>query len=594
MKKKIIKPSEKFAKVFQFDWDAGEDTSASDLNPIYQQRHNINPLFGRGYMAGIDMRAQRQNNQFMSELTRRRQAEERAIEDVTMSAQELKERDQQREAELAELRALEEAASLAIEKESIGLMSCHWSEKSLEKMNERDWRIFREDFDIRLKSGRCPNPIRFWTEASLPSEIMEALDELGWKEPSPIQRQGVPIGQQRKDMIGVAETGSGKTGAFLIPMLTFIMDAARTEMRERTAEQGPMGMVMAPTRELVQQIAEEAAKLTKFTDLKVVCVVGGQSIEDQAFQLSKGCHVLIATPGRLIDAIQNRYIVLNQCYYVVLDEADRMIDMGFEPQVVEILESIGGTLKSENEEEAELEEQRAREGAAALRITQMFSATMPTEVERLAKTYLRHPAVVAIGDEDTGKNKRIEQRVMFITEAQKKGKLMEILRARERTHKIMVFVNVKKNVDMITRFVEKEGVPVVSLHGGRKQEEREEALDYFRESTDAVLIATDVAGRGIDVPGVTHVVNYDVPDKIDKYCHRIGRTGRAGNDGIAISFVTDHDDEIMYDLKNYLQSTGMAVPAQLAAHPAAKAAPGARREDGSMVMKRKDTILFAK
>lgn len=327
-------------------------------------------------------------------------------------------------------------------------------------------------------------------------------------------------------------------------------------------------------------------------------------------------HIVIGTPGRLCDCLQNNYLVLNQCNYVVLDEADRMVDMGFEPQVVEVLDSMGGLLKSEDEEimEKQLKElsnsltnssasvsvttsssSSANAAKVLYRVTAMFSATMPLEVERIARTYLRHPVMIKIGDEDTGKNKRIEQRVTFLSsEGQKKTKLLDEIRRFTSKEKAIVFINSKKQGDAIGRYLETTNVRAGVLHGGRSQDQREETLEQFRQGDIRILVATDVAGRGLDIADVTHVINYDVPTKIDNYCHRIGRTGRAGKFGIAISFITDADTEIMYSLKEYLESTNSAVPQQLARHPSAQVAVGTRDDKGNVIGQKKDKVQYSK
>ena len=272
----------------------------------------------------------------------------------------------------------------------------------------------------------------------------------------------------------------------------------------RVDVEGPLAIVMAPTRELAQQIEEECKKLARHTQFRSVCIVGGQSIEEQGFTLRRGVEIAIGTPGRMVDCIENSYLVLNQCNYVVLDEADRMVDMGFEPQVIAVLDSMGGLLKSEDERMAEEQAKYASQGQTLFRVTAMFSATMPPEVERIAKTYLRHPVIVKIGDEDTGKNKRIEQRVMFVTDSQKKGMLTEELRRMGANDKIIIFINSKKQGDIIGKILDGANLRAGVLHGGKSQDQREETLGKFRSGDFRVLVATDVAGRGLDIPDVSH------------------------------------------------------------------------------------------
>lgn len=257
----------------------------------------------------------------------------------------------------------------------------------------------------------------------------------------------------------------------------------------------------------------------------------------------------------------------------------RLVDMGFLPQMESILDAMGGLLKSESEAEAYRQEEEDKELQKSQgllpkhRLTAMFSATMPMEVERLAQRYLRHPAVISIGDQDSSKNNRIVQRIVFLSSPSQKEKALRdlILNPRYMREKVIVFVNEKKHADGVGRMIERFGRPCVVLHGGKSQEQREENLAQFRRG-GVVLVATDVAGRGLDIPNVAHVINFDLPTRsIDSYSHRIGRTGRAGNQGLATSLLTAEDEGIMAPLKQYLESTGQPVPDKLARHPAANA-----------------------
>lgn len=312
---------------FVFDWDAGEDTSI-DYNNLYKERHHVQ-FFGRGNVAGIDIKEQkRTQSKFYGDLLEKRRTEaEKEQEKVRLKKVKRKEDKQKWD-------------------------DRHWSEKAHDEMTERDWRIFREDYNITIKGGKIPNPIRSWAESGFPKEIIEIIDKVGYKEPTPIQRQAIPIGLQNRDIIGVAETGSGKTLAFLIPLLSWIQSLPKIERLE-DADQGPYAIIMAPTRELAQQIEEETIKFGQPLGIRTVVVVGGLSREEQGFRLRLGCEIVIATPGRLIDVLENRYLVLSQCTYIVLDEADRMIDMGFEPDVQKILEYMPVTNLKPDSEEAE-------------------------------------------------------------------------------------------------------------------------------------------------------------------------------------------------------------------------------------------------
>lgn len=593
-KRKIIRPSEKFARIFQFDWEETDDTARNDMNPLYNKRAKINALFGRGYIAGVDQKEQRKQSNFLDSLSEKRLEEAKRLEDSQeLTESEKRSRDKARDKAFREFKRQKKEELLAIDKEDNSKMGKHWSEKELHEMKERDWRIFREDFDIHIQGGRATLPLRHWKEANFPSEIMKAIEAAGYEKPSPIQRQAIPVGLARRDIIGIAETGSGKTCAFLTPLICYLLKLPQ-EYIDRVADQGPLAVIMAPTRELAQQIEDECIKLLKYTKFRTVSVVGGQSIEEQGYRLRKGAEIVIGTPGRMIDCIEHNYLVLNQCNYVVLDEADRMVDMGFEPQVIGVLEAMGGLLKSEDEDMAEMQIQTVEEGNALYRVTVMFSATMPPQVEQIAKKFLRHPVVIRIGDEDTGKNKRIEQRVFFITEAQKKARIIEEVKKLSDTDKVIIFVNSKKAGDSLGWQLENIEYHVGILHGGKSQDQREETLDLFRNGKIQILVATDVAGRGLDIPDVSHVFNFDVPNKISNYCHRIGRTGRAGKFGVATSFVTENDTEVMYDLKNYLESTGTPVPSQLAHHPSAQAPVGTRDDRGKLVGMKKDSIQYLK
>jgi len=321
-----------------------------------------------------------------------------------------------------------------------------------------------------------------------------------------------------------------------------------------------------------------------------VCLVGGQSIEEQGLSLRRGCEIVIATPGRLNDCLESRYIVLNQCNYVVLDEADRMIDMGFEPQVVRILEAMPtSNLKSEDEDIAVQQERDHIAGKIVYRTTIMFSATMPTGVERLARKYLRRPAAVYIGT--LGKTvDTIKQHVEFVKDENEKRKRTLNLLQSGPEPPVMIFVNSKKGCDSLAKAIDKLGrFKTTRLHSGRSQDQREAAMEGFKNGQYDILIATDVAGRGIDVKGVTHVINFDSPKTIQEYTHRIGRTGRAGMSGIATTFISNDDTEIMYDLKQMLINSKNTVPAELLNHPAGQCRPGTIPDRAP----RRDTIIFS-
>eukprot|EP01068_Selenidium_serpulae_P007738 Selendium_serpulae@DN4792_c2_g1_i3.p1 len=341
-KKKAQKPSEKFRNIFNFEWDPSEDTARGDTNDLYQQRVQPQLLFGRGFKAGIDVREQRRTNSFYDELSKRRAQADGDLDTVEA----LRKQRQQQE-------------DMIKKREDIDQDNQHWTEKSKDEMTERDWRILREDFEIYIKGGRVPPPIRTWAESPLPWELLEAVKAAGYERPTPIQMQALPIALEMRDLIGIAETGSGKTAAFVLPMLTYVRSLPA--LNDETSQDGPYALVLAPSRELALQIEEETRKFAAFCKCRSVAVVGGHDAEVQAFKLRQGTEMVIGTPGRLKDCLEKRYTVLNQCNYVVLDEADRMINLGFEETVNFILDSIPtSNLKSDDEATALAQELDAK------------------------------------------------------------------------------------------------------------------------------------------------------------------------------------------------------------------------------------------
>lgn len=572
---------------FNFEWNAEEDTSG-DYNPLYQSRHEAN-FFGRGRLAGF--------GEDVADNMARKYAEAlemRDHESGSMRAKEILEMERRRR---------EESTRNQLDK--------HWSEKKLEHMRERDWRIFKEDFNIATKGGSVPNPMRSWEESQLPKRLLELIDRVGYKEPTPIQRAAIPIALQSRDLIGVAVTGSGKTASFLLPLLVYISELPRLDEFEWRKNDGPYAIVLAPTRELAQQIEIEAKKFTQPLGFNVVSIVGGHSLEEQAFSLRDGAEIIIATPGRLVDCIERRMLVLSQCCYVIMDEADRMIDLGFEEPVNKILDALPVTNEKPDTEEAENPRAMKQHlgGQDRYRQTMMYTATMPVAVERIARKYLRRPAIITIGGVGEAVD-TVEQRVELIAgEDKRKKRLAEILSSGDFRPPIIVFVNIKRNCDAIAREIKHMGFSSVTLHGSKTQEQREAALASVRSGATDILVATDLAGRGIDVPDVSLVVNFNMATSIESYTHRIGRTGRAGKSGVAITFLGNEDSDVMYvsyypsplsvstvwqktnfrfryDLKQMLIKSPISrVPEELRKHEAAQSKPtrgqGKKIEDSS-------------
>ncbi|KAF8557260.1 P-loop containing nucleoside triphosphate hydrolase protein [Imleria badia] len=536
-KRKIRKMND---RKFVFDWAEEEDTFASD-SPIAlgSNRQGAQVMFGRGRVGGMD--------------------DGGAAYSGTSP-----------ETNLVDAMERRKAAKSGIDER-------HWSDKPLLEMKERDWRIFREDFSIAARGGSIPHPLRSWAESTIPQTILNVIEKIGYKEPSPIQRQAIPIGLQNRDIIGIAETGSGKTAAFVIPMLTFISNLP--PLTDENRHLGPFALIMAPTRELAQQIESEARKFAGPLGFTCVSIVGGRAVEEQQFNLREGAEIIIATPGRLKDVIERHVIVLSQCRYIVMDEADRMVHLGFEADLLFILDKLPAELM-----EGEPQGFTARVDAMDVdgeesgivakgrtRVTTLFSATMPAAVERLARKYLKRPATITIGEAGRAVD-TVEQRVEFVTgDEKKKQRVLEILNSGMFASPIIAFVNQKKTADMVAKDLSRAGWSAATLHSGKTQEQREASLQSLRSGEADILVATDLAGRGIDVQDVSLVINYQMAGTIEAYVHRIGRTGRAGKQGTSITFLTNDDDEVMYDLKQEISKSPVSkVPAELAKHEAAQ------------------------
>ncbi|KAH8726208.1 P-loop containing nucleoside triphosphate hydrolase protein [Phaeosphaeriaceae sp. PMI808] len=537
-------------KKFNFEWNEEEDTSY-DYNPIYQQKAEAG-FFGRGRLGG-----------FTDEITE--QGIQKFIE-AMIERDPVSGRDRAERILDMERRRKEEGSRAQLDK--------HWSEKKLEHMRERDWRIFKEDFNIATKGGSIPNPMRNWGESGLPDKILRLVDQVGYTEPSAVQRAAIPIALQCRDLIGVAVTGSGKTASFVLPLLVYISQLPPLGPTNRA--DGPYAIVLAPTRELAQQIEVETRKFAAPLGFNTAVIVGGHSIEEQAFQMRDGAEIVIATPGRLVDCIERRMLVLSQCTYVIMDEADRMIDMGFEEPVNKILDALPVTNEKPDSDAAEDPNAMKR---GMYRQTMMYTATMPTAVERIARKYLRRPAIVTIGNVGEAVE-TVEQRVEHVQgEEKRKKRLQEILNSGEFQPPMIVFVNIKRNCDAIARDIKHMGFSSVTLHGSKTQEQREAALAQLREHRVDVLVATDLAGRGIDITDVSLVVNFNMATSIESYTHRIGRTGRAGKSGVAITFWGNEDADVLYDLKQMLTKSQISkVPEDLRKHEAAQQKGGRNKE----------------
>ncbi|XP_028252053.1 putative ATP-dependent RNA helicase DDX4 isoform X2 [Parambassis ranga] len=396
---------------------------------------------------------------------------------------------------------------------------------------------------VDVSGTNPPLAIMTFEEAALCETLKKNVSKSGYVKPTPVQKHGIPIISAGRDLMACAQTGSGKTAAFLLPILQQLM-AAGAAASSFSELQEPEAIIVAPTRELINQIYMEARKFAHGTCVRPVVVYGGVSTGYQIRELLKGCNVLCGTPGRLLDVIGRGKVGLNKVRYLVLDEADRMLDMGFEPDMRRLVGSPG---------------MPAREN----RQTLLFSATFPEDIQRLAADFLRTDYLfVAVGIVG-GACSDVEQTFIQVAKYGKREQLIDVLKTTgsERT---MVFVETKRQADFIAAFLCQEKVPTTSIHGDREQPEREKALADFRSSKCPVLVATSVAARGLDIPDVQHVVNFDLPNNIDEYVHRIGRTGRCGNTGRAISFFDpDVDGQLARSLVTILSKAQQEVPSWL-------------------------------
>lgn len=361
-------------------------------------------------------------------------------------------------------------------------------------------------------------------ELNLIEPILKALNQEGYTSPTPIQEQSIPVLLQGKDLLGCAQTGTGKTAAFSIPILQRLY---KTDHRK-----GIKALILTPTRELAIQIGESFEAYGRYTGLKHAVIYGGVGQKSQTDALNNGVQILIATPGRLLDLISQGYVSLKSLDFFVLDEADRMLDMGFIHDIRRILKLL-----------------------PARRQTLFFSATMPPEIESLANSMLMNPVKVEVTPASSTVD-TISQFVYFVEKKEKKDLLLHLLKDNS-IESVLVFTRTKYGADKLARILTKSGVRAEAIHGNKSQNARQRALTEFKNHTLRVLIATDIAARGIDVDQLSHVINYELPNIPETYVHRIGRTGRAGHEGIAISFC--ESDELPY-LKDIQKLIGKNIP----------------------------------
>jgi len=341
-----------------------------------------------------------------------------------------------------------------------------------------------------------------FAELGLAAELLDAVRDAGYQHPTPIQAQAIPLALKGRDLMGLAQTGTGKTAAFTLPIIQRLLGGPR---RTRA-------LVLTPTRELCVQVEESFVKYGRHSGLSAVAVYGGVPLEPQERALRRGVDVVVATPGRLLDHLERQNVVFDDLEVLVLDEADRMLDMGFAPQINRVVDQV-----------------------PRFRQTLLFSATMPPEVEALARKYLRRPLVVQVGRRSMAAS--TESHAVYPVPKNKKSALLVELLKQDDMDSVLVFTRTKHGADRVVRHLERAGISATAMHADKTQVQRMKALEGFKDGSVRVLVATDIAQRGLDISGITHVINYDVPQQPEDYVHRIGRTGRAAATGDAFTFM---------------------------------------------------------
>lgn len=407
-----------------------------------------------------------------------------------------------------------------------------------------------EDIPVETSGSDVPPPAGTFAEIDLGEALGRNVGRCGYVRPTPVQRHAIPISLAGRDLMACAQTGSGKTAAFCFPIISGVL-RNRSPSSQQGAYRGartacPVALIMSPTRELASQIHVEAKKFAFQTGVKVVVAYGGASMYQQLRDLEKGVDILVATPGRLVDLVERARVSLQNIKYLALDEADRMLDMGFEPQIRKIVEQMDMP-------------------PPGIRQTMLFSATFPQEIQRLASDFLSNYIFLAVGRVGSSTD-LITQRVEYVPDLDKRGHLVDLLHAQRlngadgKQALTLVFVETKRGADSLENWLSTNGFSATVIHGDRNQYEREQALKSFKVGRTPILVATDVAARGLDIPHVAHVINFDLPKDIDDYVHRIGRTGRAGKSGLATAFFSNGNQPLAKALADLMQEANQEVP----------------------------------
>ncbi|AED96061.1 putative RNA helicase transcription factor interactor and regulator CCHC(Zn) family [Arabidopsis thaliana] len=413
----------------------------------------------------------------------------------------------------------------------------------IRKMSSKQRDLIRKQWHIIVNGDDIPPPIKNFKDMKFPRPVLDTLKEKGIVQPTPIQVQGLPVILAGRDMIGIAFTGSGKTLVFVLPM---IMIALQEEMMMPIAAgEGPIGLIVCPSRELARQTYEVVEQFVAplveagYPPLRSLLCIGGIDMRSQLEVVKRGVHIVVATPGRLKDMLAKKKMSLDACRYLTLDEADRLVDLGFEDDIREVFDHF----KSQRQ-------------------TLLFSATMPTKIQIFARSALVKPVTVNVGRAGAA-NLDVIQEVEYVKQEAKIVYLLECLQ--KTSPPVLIFCENKADVDDIHEYLLLKGVEAVAIHGGKDQEDREYAISSFKAGKKDVLVATDVASKGLDFPDIQHVINYDMPAEIENYVHRIGRTGRCGKTGIATTFINKNQSETtLLDLKHLLQEAKQRIPPVLA------------------------------
>eukprot|EP01062_Namystynia_karyoxenos_P020251 TRINITY_DN1767_c3_g1_i1.p1 TRINITY_DN1767_c3_g1~~TRINITY_DN1767_c3_g1_i1.p1 ORF type:complete len:593 (+),score=211.22 TRINITY_DN1767_c3_g1_i1:103-1881(+) len=431
----------------------------------------------------------------------------------------------------------------------MGLHQVNWGQQELVTLNKNtyqpsqttetrepgDVQQWRQATGISVDAGsidHVPNPILTFAEANFPPHVQQLFQRQGFVEPTPVQAQAWPVAMTGHNMVGIAKTGSGKTLAFGIPAVMHIQQQPPLRPGD-----GPMAMFLAPTRELCMQIDEEIRKVASGAGMRTAAVYGGMPRGPQIRDLRSGAQIVTATPGRMIDFLESSVTNLRRATFCVLDEADRMLDMGFEPQIRSIMSQVRPD-----------------------RQTLMFSATWPKEVRSLAQDFLVDWVQLNVGYGDMAANADVRQHIWFVEQGDKQRELLNLLgQLQGSVNKVLIFAQTKHGVENLADFLQQQGIRTLTIHGDKTQQQRDHALSIFRRSAAAILIATDVAQRGLDIRGLPAVINYDFPDALEDYIHRIGRTGRAGDIGDAYSFFTPQNAGLARGLVKILEKADQPI-----------------------------------